>query len=214
VRQLHGANVAVVRADGRARQDADIIVSAEAQMALAVRGADCVPLLMADSRGGPIGAAHAGWRGLAARVPYVAVAALADQYGSRPVDLIAAAGPSIGACCYEVGDDVRDSFVQAGFTASELDRWFLIAPQPTPDNPTMPGLGSRRDGHWFFDGWTATRDQLIAAGVAAENIFMSGACTASHPDVFCSYRRDGAGTGRLVGAIRSAESPGQRPSRR
>ncbi len=59
-----------------------------------------------------------------------------------------------------------------------------------------------RPDHWFFDGWSATREQLIEAGVPAAQIFGAGLCTASHPDVLCSYRRDGSPSGRIVGAIR------------
>jgi YfiH family protein len=189
VRQVHGAEVAVARAGSDVRPEADIIVSGDDQCALAIRVADCVPLLMADRRTGAVAAAHAGWRGLAAGVPAATVAALAREYGSRPVDLIAAAGPSIGACCYEVGPEVRDRFARAGFAPSDLDRWFSAAP---------------RSGHSFFDGWAATRDQLVAAGLSPEQIFVSEMCTASHPDAFCSYRRDGSAAGRLAGAIRWA----------
>ena len=205
VRQVHGADVAVW-ADGRdLRQDADIIMTSERASALAIRVADCVPLLLADPRTGAVAAAHAGWRGLAARVPEVTVAALAREYGCRAGDLMAAAGPAIGPCCYEVGADVRDRFAQAGFDEGILARWFSATPVPAAGNPSMPAVvGQRRDSHWFFDGPGAARDQLLSAGLAADRIFLAGLCTASHPGAFCSYRRDGVGAGRLVGAIRSS----------
>ena len=93
---------------------ADIIVSNDPAVAIAIQTADCVPILIADRRTGAVAAAHAGWRGLAAGVPRVAVDALVREFGSRPADLIAAAGPSIGACCYEVGEDVRRAFRGSG----------------------------------------------------------------------------------------------------
>ncbi len=63
--------------------------------------------------------------------------------------------------------------------------------------------GTRRADRWFFDGWTAAREQLVEAGVPVAQIFIAGLCTASHPDILCSYRRDGSQAGRLAGAIRS-----------
>ena len=202
--QVHGADVAIARGEAPVRQDADVIVSDDPELALAIRVADCVPLLIADRRTGAVAAAHAGWQGLAARVPAVAVAALARECGSRVEDLLAAAGPSIGACCYEVGADVRERFSRAAFRPGDLRRWFMDDPAPTSRNPSLPGLASRprRTAHWFFDGWAATRDQLLDAGLSADQIFVAATCTASHPAAFCSYRRDGAPAGRLAGAIR------------
>jgi len=202
VRQVHGADVAIARGRAVTQPDADIVVTNEAGIALAVRVADCVPLLIADRRTGAVAAAHAGWRGLAARVPAVTIEALGRESGSRPGDLIAAAGPSIGACCYEVGADVRARFDAGGFGAPAVERWFLNAPAATPRNPSMPGLRSPRLNHWFFDGWSAARDQLIDAGVPSSQIFIAGTCTASHADLFCSFRRDGPPAGRLAAAVR------------
>lgn len=201
VRQVHGADVLVAREASGLCPEADIIVSGNPALALAVAAADCVPLLIADRRNGAVAAAHAGWRGTAAGVAGAAVAALAREFGCRPGDLTAAAGPSIGACCYEVGVDVRDRFIRAGFAGADLDRWFKPSPAPTPANPSMPRVAPR-PGHWFFDAWAATRDQLAAAGLPRSQIFIAELCTASHPGALCSYRRDGAPAGRLAGAIR------------
>jgi copper oxidase (laccase) domain-containing protein len=135
-------------------------------------------------------------------VPCVTVERLAAEYGSRPQDLLVAIGPSIGACCYEVGADVRASF--ASFADAEVERWFAVEPALIAANPPAATLSARRrPGHWFFAGWQCARDQLSAAGVPVDQIFVSGLCTASHGGVFCSYRRDGAGAaGRMVGVIR------------
>jgi polyphenol oxidase len=193
-RQVHGSAV-VVRRKGRdrsgtRRSEADILVTDDPSAALAVQTADCVPLLVADRRRGSIAAAHAGWRGLAARVPSVAVEALGREFDSRPGDLVAAIGPSISAPRYEVGAEVRIRFEQAGFSSEQLARWFSPAERP---------------GHWFFDAWRAAQDQLAAAGVAARHIHLAALCTASYPDIFCSYRRDGKGAGRIAGAIRARQ---------
>ena len=206
--QVHGAAVVIHRADepqlaAATLQHADIIVSDDPTLALTVQAADCVPLLIADRRTGVVAAAHAGWRGMAARVPEVAVQVLARELGSRPADLVAVAGPSIGACCYEVGADVRDAFKRAGFAAALLDGWFFAAPQPTDRNPSMPGLPDPpRPHHWFFDGWAATRHQLEEAGIPRHQVHIAGLCTASHSQLLCSYRRDGSSAGRLAAAIR------------
>lgn len=205
VRQVHRADVHIWRKDDRVPPEppeADIIISSDPSAAVAVVAADCVPLLVADQRTGAVAAAHAGWRGLAAGVPRVTVQAFGREFGSRPADLVVAAGPSIGACCYEVGADVRQQFEAAGFLAADLARWFHIRPQPTPANRSMPGLpATPRAGHWYFDGGAAVRDQLAAAGVLRDQIFVAELCTASHPHAFCSYRRDGSPAGRMAGVI-------------
>ena len=204
LQQVHGAAVVVATAGGAAPcPAADIHVTDDRAIALAVQTADCVPILLADPRTGAVGAAHAGWRGLAARVPEVAVAALGRQFGARPSDLVVAIGPAIGACCYEVGLDVRDAFRAAGFGDDDIAAWFFGQPQPSAVNPTMAGVSSEpRANHWFFDGWMAARHQLQHAGVPADRIHVAGLCTGSHPDVFCSYRRDGRPAGRMAAAIR------------
>jgi polyphenol oxidase len=211
VRQVHGALVVVAREEKRERDaadQADIIVTDAAGLGLAVQVADCVPLLLGDERTAAVAAAHAGWRGLAAGVPSAAVSALAHEFGSRPSDLVAAIGPSIGACCYEVGTEVRDRFEAAGFGRGPIARWFRAEPRPSSRNPSMPGLPRPlRSGHWFFDGWLAARDQLEEAGVPAARIFVAELCTASHPDTLCSYRLEGPAAGRMAGAIRRRREP-------
>jgi len=205
VHQIHGAEVLVHRATrpAAAPADADIIVSDDGETAIAIQSADCVPLLLADSRTGAVAAAHAGWRGTARRVAAVAVHAMTTAFGSRPADLVAAVGPSIGACCYQVGNEVRDRFVAEGFPEAEVSRWFFPSARPSSGNPSMPGLPPMpgRD-RWYLDLWSATRDQLEKSGVRPDQIFVAGLCTASH-EAFCSYRRDGARAGRLASAIRA-----------
>jgi YfiH family protein len=190
--QVHGASVIVRRAGDPPRGDAplldaDILISDDPETVLSIQTADCVPILIADPRTGAVAAAHAGWRGLAARVPDTTVQALARTFGSHSADLIVAIGPSISGPRYEVGADVRARFEENGFPAAQLDCWFERSPRP---------------GHWFFDGWASARGQLEAAGVAPEQIHLSGLCTASLPDLLCSYRRDGKGAGRIAAAIR------------
>jgi polyphenol oxidase len=190
-RQVHGSAVVVHRqgqvpATGRL-EEADILVTDDRSIAVAVQTADCVPLLIADRRTGSVAAAHAGWRGLAARVPRVAVEALCREFGSRPGDLVAAIGPAISGSRYEVGPEVPARFENAGCMGEQLERWF--SPGPRAD-------------HWYFEGSRAAQDQLVAAGLPSAQVHRVALCTADHGDVFCSYRRDGKGAGRIAGAIR------------
>jgi purine-nucleoside/S-methyl-5'-thioadenosine phosphorylase / adenosine deaminase len=196
LRQVHGAAAAIIRSGKRrrsgARPEADILVSDDPAVAIAVQAADCVPLLIADPQTGAVAAAHAGWRGLSVRVPQRAVRVLADTFGAAPSDLIAAIGPSIGPCCYEVGAELQAAFDANGFPDEEQDRWF------------SPG-GPKR---LILDLWTAAADQLAAAGVPRAQIAIARLCTAHRPDLFPSYRRDRQHTGRMAAAIRARGNPG------
>lgn len=190
--QVHGASVVVRRepaAPVTSPPEGDIIVAPSRSVAIAVQTADCVPILLVDAAGGAVAAAHAGWRGLAARVPSVAVRALCEERGIGPEAVIAAIGPAISAARYEVGADVRARFEAAGFTGEQLARWFPAVTRPQ---------------HWQFDGWESARAQLEDAGVPPAQIYVAALCTATYPELFCSYRRDGAAAGRMAAAIRLA----------
>jgi YfiH family protein len=209
LKQVHGSATLVAEdsPDDRSADEplgeADVVLTANDTRAVVVQGADCIPLLLADRATGVVAAAHAGWRGLALRVPSVAVQALAARYRSRPGDLIAAIGPAVGACCYEVGSDVRQAFAQEGFSESDIAAWFHETASPTARNPSMPGLPPEpRPGRAYFDGWACARAQLLQSGLDPHAIFTAGLCTASHPGVLCSYRREGIEAGRIAGAIR------------
>jgi YfiH family protein len=183
---------------------ADIVIGDDPGSGLAVQVADCVPLLIVDRESCAAAAVHAGWRGLAAGVPRLAVEALQREFGCRPENLLVAAGPSIGPCCYEVGADVNHRFT-AGFGPDAVRRWFSNTPKMLPGNPSLAKVGtSARPGHFILDCWSSSRDQLERCGVPADQIFVAELCTASHPEALCSYRRDGVAAGRLAAAIRIA----------
>ena len=143
--------------------------------------ADCVPILMADKAGRGVAAVHAGWRGAAAGVVERAVEALSLETASPPADIVAAVGPSIGVCCYEVGDEVR-----AAFTAIE----------PASARHFTPSAD-----RWRLDLWEAVGQRLASAGVVRENTHVAALCTATHLDWFHSYRKQGAAAGRMLGVI-------------
>jgi YfiH family protein len=171
-----------------------VLISDAPDIAIAVRAADCVPLLMADRVRGVVAAVHAGWRGTAARAAVAAVDALAREFGTSPADLVVAIGPSIGACCYEVGTDLVDAFAAAGHERYLIDRWF-----PSPP----PARGSKDRAQLTLDVARANTDQLILAGVPEEQIYASGLCTAMHLDVLTSYRREKDKAVRIAGVIRA-----------
>ncbi len=214
--QVHGNTVtAVLRGQGGegatgsggrgeagegARTEGDGLISNDPDVAIAVRAADCVPLLMADRRRGVVAAVHAGWRGTAAKVAVAAVEALGREFGTLPADLVVAVGPSIGPCCYEVGSELVDAFAAAGHERHLIQRWFAV---PPPRRGEFPTLSARAGEKLRLDVAGANRDQLVIAGVDEANIHLSGLCTAEHPGVLTSYRAEKEDAGRLAAAIRS-----------
>jgi hypothetical protein len=190
LRQVHGSAAVVFRRTVGApppphRPEADIALSDDPGRVIAVQVADCVAMLLADRRRGAVGAAHAGWRGSAQGVARVAVAAMREHFGTRPEDLVVAMGPSIGPCCYEVGEDVRRAFLESD--GHDGARWFS----------SYDGLKPH------LDLWRANRDQLIQTGVPPTQVHQANLCTVTWRDVFFSYRAEGPAAGRMVAAIRA-----------
>lgn len=187
VHQVHGASVRVVRArgSGLAPPDADAVVTCVPGLAVAVVAADCVPLLLADPSTGAVAAVHAGWRGTAANAIGAAVAVLVGEFGVEPANLVAAVGPSIGACCYDVGEELPPAFLAAGRKGSDIAKWF------TRD----------ANGRLRLDLWRANADLLVRAGVQGSNVHVSGLCTKTHVDVLESFRVEGDRAGRMAAII-------------
>lgn len=179
--QRHTANVRHVRqADrGQVQPGYDVLITGEPEVPILLRYADCVPVLIYDPAHQALAVVHSGWRGTVLNAAGAAVAALAQEFGSRPGELVAAIGPSIGACCYEVGDEVVDA------VRSTFDR---------PEGLLPPGSGVRQ----HFDLWSANVRRLADAGVS--QIEVAGLCTACHMDDFFSYRASGGQTGHF-GAV-------------
>jgi copper oxidase (laccase) domain-containing protein len=123
---------------------------------------------------------------MAKRAPIAGINALQKDFGIRPERLVAAVGPCIGPCCYEVGQTTRDAFHATGHHDTLLDRWF----------------DPRAAGKFHLDLWRATRDQLEGAGVLPANIHVAELCTKTHAATFHSYRADGERAGRLLATIK------------
>ncbi|HSI59291.1 MAG TPA: peptidoglycan editing factor PgeF [Ideonella sp.] len=179
--QVHGSRVvtltAASTAPGLPLERADASVTTEPGIACTVLVADCLPVLLAAPGGRGVGAAHAGWRGLAGGVVEACLASLCERAGCRPADVSAWLGACIGPQRFEVGDEVRAAFGAAGQAC--------FNPLPAP-------------GKWLADLPALARLRLAAAGV--ERVAGGLWCTASEPSRFFSYRRDGV-TGRHAAAI-------------
>lgn len=175
--QVHGVAVARLDAMGEISSppQADACTIGRMGQVCAVLTADCLPVLFCDRAGTRIAAAHAGWRGLAAGVLEATVAAI----GVPAADLMAWLGPAIGPAAFEVGEEVRQVFMERHPMAAEAFR---------PNRP----------GHWLADIYRLARIRLAAAGVEA--VYGGGLCTFSDAARFYSYRRDGA-TGRMASLI-------------
>jgi YfiH family protein len=197
-RQVHGTATQAIRAgdgvfegklqtsEGKAVLQGDGLMTNVAGVLLGIQTADCVPVLAVDVRQRVVAAFHAGWRGTAARMVEHGIAAMRTEYGSRPEDLIAAVGPSIGACCYAVGDEVRQAF-EANFTyGGELLR--------------------RVGAETHLDLWEANRRQLLDVGVPADKIFVVAECSGCALDDagrrrYFSHRVDKGVTGRMMSMV-------------
>jgi len=185
--QTHSADVRIIHSEREAQQkpgvlgDAeycDALVSNTPNILLTVKTADCVPVLLGDSKSGAFAAVHAGWRGTSASIARRAIDQFRSEYGARAEDLRAAIGPAANLCCYEVGSEVIERFKER-FPGSDS----LFTPT--------------RAGHARIDLQKANRDQLVAAGVSPDCIHVAPLCTMDRTDLFFSYRREKKVHGRV-----------------
>jgi len=185
-KQWHGT--ALIRCQGAGRmhrQAADILTSDQPGTAVAVRTADCLPLLLADPVAGIVAAVHAGWRGTAANIAARAVEAMIAQ-GAEPQRLLAALGPCIGPCCFAIGDE----------TATPL----------AAGAPDAERCISSTDDQRHADLAAINRLQLLQAGLTNTAIEIHRICTACDDERFFSYRRDGSQTGRQLAVVAIAST--------
>ena len=170
---------------------------------LAVQTADCVPILLVDPQKRAIAAIHAGWRGTLARIAAKTIGKMQMVFGTDPADLLAAVGPSIGPCCYEVGTEVATKFLSQFPEAPDWFDEFRTGDEPNP----IQWLNQMPPGHQpppknvLLDLHKANSSQLHAAGLKEKNIFVSNLCTACRLDLLFSYRKQGPESGRQVAAI-------------
>ena len=167
--------------------DVDGLLTDEPGVALCTQYADCVPLMFVDPVRRVVAASHAGWRGTVARIGAATVERMAADYGCRREDILAAVAPSIGPCCFEVDEPVREAFAAALGTLFE-------------------GCARRLEGgKAMIDLWETNRRILRDVGLREENISVTDLCTRCHPGVFWSHRATGGQRGSLAVLIAMAE---------
>ncbi len=198
VRQIHSAIVRVIRetdgpfdgrlqsSEGKAVLEGDGLITDVPGVLLGVGTADCVPVLIVDVEKKVVGAFHAGWRGTVARIAEQGVATMASEFGSRVEDLVAAVGPSIGPCCYTVGEEVQRAFAEKFDYADEL---FSSNAQDVR-----------------LDLWKANRSQLMDAGIDPKRITVVGECTACAREEngelrYFSHRGEKGVAGRMLNVV-------------
>ena len=185
--QVHGNRVVVVTPAlvGRGAldyadtiQDTDGLVTEEANVPLMLFYADCVPVMLVDTKSTAFALVHAGWRGAVSKIGAIALQTMEQNFGTRPGNVMAAIGPSIGPCCYEVDENVLKK-------APDFKECFA---------PTGPG-------HWHLNLWQVNRLQLERAGVPSDHILDSSYCTKDHVEQYFSYRAEQGKTGRMAAVI-------------
>ena len=171
---------------------------------VAVQAADCLPVIVVDGKRRAVGVFHAGWRGTVKRIVEKGVGEMRKHFGSDPRNLVAAIGPGVRTCCYDVGEEVRARFeAQFAYGASLFRE--VKESDPVREKYPLLFLTARAPGHselpvtLFLDLVEANRRQLLDAGVPAKNIDASAPCTACHPELLFSFRGEKGVTGRLMG---------------
>lgn len=207
VRQFHSS--LLVRAAGDSAQPAckgDGILTDRPGLLLGVQTADCTPVLVADRRLKVVAAFHAGWRGTAKRIVENGIGRMRLEFGCRPHDLVAAIGPGIGACCYQVGEELLSEF-ESQFSYGRDLFHEVYDTDPVRIRYPMLFLTQRAPGHspigpsLHLDVADANRRQLLAAGLKPESIQVIGGCTSCHRDLFFSHRGSKGRAGRMLSVI-------------
>ena len=186
--QVHGDGVKIIKSQkdvDNSEERFDGLVSGMRGVLVGVKTADCVPVLIGDTKTGSFGAIHAGWRGTVRSIVVRGIEAMQREFDSDPAEMIAAIGPAACVKNYEIGQDVIDEF-EAAFDGAA--KYF---------HPTSPG-------HAKIDLHLANKDQLLSCGVPMDRIHTAPLCTMERSDLFFSYRKEKklyGKTGRLLSVI-------------
>ncbi len=201
--QIHSDVVRIFDATPDTQCKGDALVTSRMGLLLGVRTADCSPVLVVDRKKHVVAAIHAGWRGTLARIVAKTIGQMQMEFGSQAKDLLAAIGPTIGGCCYEVGTEVAADFSAKFSNASEFFDELRTGDEPNP----LQWLNMMPPGHQpppkkvLLDLKKANKLQLLEAGVLEKNIFVSELCTSCDVDRLFSYRKEGAMSGRLLSVV-------------
>lgn len=204
LRQIHSDIIHYIDSIPNAQLAGDGLITATPGLLLAIQTADCIPVILVDTKRHAVGVFHAGWRGTVSRIVEKGVGEMFRHFGTRPRDLKAATGPGIQGCCYEVGEEVRTKFESQFEYAASLFHEVKDS-DPVHEKYPLLFLTARAPGHGelppkiFLDLVEANRRQLIAAGVPRKSIESSPLCTNCNPDKLFSYRAEKGKTGRMMG---------------
>ena len=189
--QVHGSKVAIIDRPGMTREELegyDAFVTRLPGVAIGVRTADCVPVLLYDPVKRVVAAVHAGWKGTVLHISQGVLETMGQEFGSHPADMKAVIGPSIGPDSFQVGEEVAEQFKEAGFPMNEI--WSFHG----------PGDGTPMSGGHHIDLWKANRWLLEQAGIPADAIQVCGIDTYTTDTLF-SARREGIACGRIINSI-------------
>jgi YfiH family protein len=206
IRQIHSDIIRCIDAVPEGQLSGDGLITATPGLLLAIQTADCLPVILVDTKRHVVGVFHAGWRGTVSRIVEKGVGEMHRCYGTNPRDLKAAIGPGIQGCCYEVGEEVRIKFESQFEYGASLFREVKES-DPVREKYPLLFLTARAPGHSelpkkiYLDLVEANRQQLLAAGVPKKSIETSPLCTNCHPELLFSYRAEKGKTGRMMGAV-------------
>ena len=206
LRQIHSDVIHHVRYVPDHPLAGDGLVTDTPGLLLSVLTADCLPVIVVDPKKRAAGVFHAGWRGTVKRIVEKGVGEMRRYFGSEPRNLIAAIGPGVQSCCYQVGEEVRDKFAMQFAYSGELFREVKES-DPVREKYPLLFLTARAPGHSqlpvqiFLDLVEANRRQLLDAGVLRRNIQADSPCTACHTDLLFSHRTEKGVTGRMMALV-------------
>jgi polyphenol oxidase len=206
LRQIHSDVIRCIAQVSRENLAGDGLITQTPGIVLGIQTADCLPVILVDSKRQAVGVFHAGWRGTVKRIVEKGLGEMRRCFGTDSRHVRAAIGPGIHACCYEVGTEVREQFESQFAYAREL---FHEVKESDPVREKYPLLfmTARAPGHGelppkiFLDLVEANRRQLIDAGVPSKNISASPLCTACRTDLLFSYRAEKGVTGRMMAVV-------------
>lgn len=204
LRQIHSDLIHCVSELPEQTLVGDGLITRTPDILLAIQTADCLPVILVDTKQKAVGVFHAGWRGTVKRIVEKGVGEMRRYFGTLPKNIKAAIGPGIHGCCFEVGAEVREQLESQFAYADDL---FQEVKESDPVREKYPllFLTARAPGHGelppkiFLDLVEANRRQLISAGVLRKNISASKLCTSCHPELLFSYRAEKGITGRMMG---------------
>ncbi len=206
LRQVHSDIIHIVESAVSGPLAGDGLITSSPGIALAVMAADCLPVMLVDKKNRVAGVFHAGWRGTVQRIAEKGFGAMKRHFGSAAQDIAAAVGPGIGACCYEVGEELKSKFESQFNYGSELFRQ-VVESDPIREKYPLLFMNARAPGHGdlgpklHLDLAEANRRQLLALGIPEKQISVSNQCTACDTRKFFSHRAEKGKTGRMMAVV-------------